>query len=71
MTSEEMASKDENLVFLNQYDNIANPSAHYKGTAEEILEQMEGSIDYFVAGMGTGGTITGIGKRLKEKYPED
>ena len=66
----EITSKDENLVFLNQYDNIANPSAHYEGTAEEILKQMEGEIDYFVAGMGTGGTITGIGKRLKEEYPK-
>ncbi len=66
----ETASKDENLVFLNQYDNIANPLAHYEGTAEEILKQMKGNIDYFVAGMGTGGTITGIGKRLKEEYPK-
>ncbi|MFZ3054881.1 MAG: cysteine synthase family protein [Minisyncoccales bacterium] len=59
----------EKLVFLNQYENQMNPMAHYDKTAEEILNQMEDKIDYFVAGMGTGGTITGIGKKLKEKYP--
>jgi len=59
----------EKLVFLNQYENQMNPMAHYEKTAEEILNQMEGKIDYFVAGMGTGGTITGIGRKLKEKYP--
>jgi cysteine synthase A len=60
----------EKLVFLNQYENQMNPMAHYENTAEEILSQMEGDIDYFVAGMGTGGTITGIGRKLKEKYPD-
>ncbi len=65
----DMAKKGERLVFLNQYENLANPESHYYGTAEEILKQMEDKqIDYFVAGMGTGGTITGIGKKLKEKY---
>jgi len=59
----------EKLVFLNQYENQMNPMAHYEKTAEEILSQMEEKIDYFVAGMGTGGTITGIGRKLKEKYP--
>jgi len=60
----------EKLVFLNQYENQMNPMAHYDKTAEEILNQMEDKIDYFIAGMGTGGTITGIGKKLKEKYPD-
>lgn len=66
----EMIKKDERLVFLNQYENIANPAAHYNKTAEEILNQMKEKIDYFIAGMGTGGTITGIGRKLKEKHPD-
>lgn len=66
----ERIKQGEKLVFLNQYENQMNPLAHYEKTAEEILIQMEGKIDYFVAGMGTGGTITGIGRKLKEKYPE-
>ncbi|MCK9446025.1 cysteine synthase family protein [bacterium] len=66
----DMAKNGERHVFLNQYENLANPESHYYGTAEEILKQMEGrQIDYFIAGMGTGGTITGIGRKLKEKYP--
>jgi len=66
----DMAKNGERHVFLNQYENLANPESHYYGTAEEILKQMEGKqIDYFIAGMGTGGTITGIGRKLKEKYP--
>jgi len=65
----ERIKNGEKLVFLNQYENQMNPMAHYEKTAEEILNQMEDKIDYFVAGMGTGGTITGIGKKLKEKYP--
>lgn len=67
--AKEMLKKDDRLVLLNQYENIANPSAHYNNTAEEILSQMKEKIDYFIAGMGTGGTITGIGRKLKEKYP--
>lgn len=67
----ERIKNGEKLVFLNQYENMMNPMAHYVKTADEILEQMEGkNIDYFIAGMGTGGTITGIGKRLKEKFPK-
>jgi len=66
----ERIKQGEKLVFLNQYENQMNPLAHYEKTAEEILGQMEGKIDYFVAGMGTGGTITGIGRKLKEKYPD-
>lgn len=65
----ERIKQGEKLVFLNQYENQMNPLAHYEKTSEEILNQMEENIDYFVAGMGTGGTITGIGKKLKEKYP--
>jgi cystathionine beta-synthase len=53
----------------NQYDNPNNPLAHYYGTAEEIYAQCGGKIDMFVAGAGTGGTLAGIGKRLKELIP--
>ncbi len=54
---------------LDQYSNPDNPLAHYEGTAEEIIEQTDGQLDYFVAGAGTGGTITGVAKKLKEKLP--
>jgi cysteine synthase A len=65
-----MAKNGAGLYFLNQYENMNNPYTHYESTAEEILNQLEGKqLDYFVAGMGTGGTITGIGKKLKEKFP--
>lgn len=52
-----------------QYSNIYNPLAHYDGTAEEILTATGGKVDMFVAGAGTGGTIAGTGKKLKEKVP--
>lgn len=53
-----------------QFDNSANPKAHYKATAEEIWRDTEGDIDYFIASVGTGGTVTGTGRRLKELKPE-
>jgi len=54
---------------LDQYTNPANPDAHYFGTAEEILEQTGGKVDMVIIGAGTGGTISGIAKKLKEKIP--
>merc|ERR1712070_8681 len=54
---------------LDQYGNPHNPLAHYDGTAEEILEACDGKVDALVAGAGTGGTITGIARKMKEKCP--
>ncbi|KAJ3317640.1 hypothetical protein HDV06_001330 [Boothiomyces sp. JEL0866] len=59
----------DNSWIPDQYSNINNPDAHYYGTAEEIYAQCDGKIDMFIAGVGTGGTIAGIGKRLKELIP--
>ncbi|TPX33421.1 cystathionine beta-synthase [Synchytrium endobioticum] len=58
-----------NSLIPDQYSNIHNPLAHYEDTAEEILVQCSGHLDMFVAGAGTGGTIAGVGKKLKEKLP--
>eukprot|EP00978_Attheya_sp_CCMP212_P023910 scaffold74226_cov51-Attheya_sp.AAC.2 len=59
-----------NSHILDQYVNPSNPLAHYSGTAEELLRQCDGKIDMLVAGVGTGGTISGIAKRLKEVNPK-
>merc|ERR1719452_89240 len=59
-----------NSIILDQYRNPGNPLAHYDTTAEEILNQCDGKVDMVVMGAGTGGTISGIGRKIKEKCPE-
>ena len=62
-----MKNEIEGAVILGQFVNPANPAAHRAATGPEIWEQTEGKVDIFVAGVGTGGTITGVGEYLKEK----
>ena len=62
-------AKDMNGHVLDQYKNPGNPLAHYEGTAEEILEQTGGKLDYMIMSAGTGGTLTGTAKKLKEEVP--
>ena len=67
--SKRLASETPNSWYVNQYDNPSNAIAHYEQTGPEIWEQTEGKITHFVVGVGTGGTISGVGKYLKEKNP--
>ncbi|ARA92467.1 cystathionine beta-synthase [Rhodothermaceae bacterium RA] len=65
-----LAQELPNAVYLNQYDNPANTAAHYATTGPELWEQTEGRITHFIAGAGTGGTISGTGRFLKEQNPD-
>ncbi len=67
--SKRLAEEIPNSWYVNQYDNPSNAKAHYLSTGPEIWEQTEGKITHFVVGVGTGGTISGVGKFLKEKNP--
>jgi cysteine synthase A len=66
----EMAAKDPHVYWVNQFSNPDNPGVHLRTTAQEILTDVDGPIDAFVSGVGTGGTITGVGHALKTRFPQ-
>ncbi len=68
-TAKRIAEETSNSWYVNQYDNLANTQAHYESTGPEIWEQTDGKVTHFVVGVGTGGTISGVGKYLKEQNP--
>jgi cystathionine beta-synthase len=70
MWAKRIAEQTPNAVLANQFYNQANPEAHYATTGPELWEQTEGRITHFVAAAGTGGTLTGVGRYLKERNPD-
>ncbi|MEI6891267.1 MAG: cysteine synthase A [Pontiella sp.] len=69
-TAEKIVKENPEAIMLQQFDNPANPNIHRTTTAEEIWADTDGAVDIFVAGVGTGGTLTGVGSVLKERKPE-
>jgi cystathionine beta-synthase len=67
--SKRLAKEIPNSWYVNQYDNLSNRTAHYEQTGPEVWEQTDGKVTHFIVGVGTGGTISGVGKYLKEKNP--
>ncbi|MHA6281239.1 PLP-dependent cysteine synthase family protein [Salinimicrobium sp. CAU 1759] len=68
-TSKRLSEETPNSWYVNQYDNLSNTKAHYESTGPEIWRQTDGRVTHFVVGVGTGGTISGVGKYLKEQNP--
>ncbi len=68
--AEELAKSDQRYFIPQQFENPANPAIHRATTAEEVWKQTDGKVDIFIAGVGTGGTITGVGQVLKERKPD-
>lgn len=68
--AEELVAENPNSFMPQQFENPANPEMHRKTTAEEIWRDTDGKVDFFIAGVGTGGTVTGVGEVLKERNPE-
>ena len=67
--AQKVVAEREGAILASQFTNPANPQAHFENTAEEIWADADGQVDVFVAGIGTGGTVTGVGRRLKELNP--